>query len=75
MTRLHVFDMDGTLLRGAATVELSRHLGTFEVADAVERAWNAGQLTDLQFWESVLPGSKASRRSSRTSGPAANTSP
>ncbi|MEK6438236.1 HAD family hydrolase [Pseudonocardia sp. T1-2H] len=55
MTRLHVFDMDGTLLRGAATVELSRHLGTFEVADAVERAWNAGQLTDLQFWESVLP--------------------
>lgn len=55
MTRLHVFDMDGTLLRGAATVELSRHLGTFEVADAVERAWNAGQLTDLQFWEAVLP--------------------
>ncbi|RTL61270.1 MAG: haloacid dehalogenase [Pseudonocardiaceae bacterium] len=55
MTHLHVFDMDGTLLRGAATVELSRHLGTFEVADAVERAWNAGQLTDLQFWEAVLP--------------------
>lgn len=55
MTRLHVFDMDGTLLRGAATVELSRHLGTFEVADGVERAWNAGELTDLQFWETVLP--------------------
>ncbi|MEV1291442.1 HAD-IB family phosphatase [Pseudonocardia sp. NPDC049635] len=55
MTRLHVFDMDGTLLRGAATVELSRHLGAFEIADAVERSWNAGGLTDLQFWESVLP--------------------
>lgn len=55
MTRLHVFDMDGTLLRGAATVELSRHLGSFEAADTVERDWNAGLLTDLQFWDSVLP--------------------
>jgi phosphoserine phosphatase len=55
MTRLHVFDMDGTLLRGAASVELSRHLGTFEVADAVERSWLAGEITDLDFWDTVLP--------------------
>jgi phosphoserine phosphatase len=55
MTRLHVFDMDGTLLRGAATVEVSRYLGAFEAADAVERAWQGGQITDVGFWEAILP--------------------
>jgi phosphoserine phosphatase len=55
MTRLHVFDMDGTLLRGAASVELSRHLGTFEPADRIERAWVRGEISDIGFWEAVLP--------------------
>jgi phosphoserine phosphatase len=55
MSRLHVFDMDGTLLRGAASVELSRHLGTFEAANAVEEAWLRGEITDIEFWEQVLP--------------------
>jgi len=55
MTRLHVFDMDGTLLRGAASVELSRHLGIFEIADTVERSWLAGEITDLDFWDTMLP--------------------
>lgn len=55
MTRLHVFDMDGTLLRGAATVELSRYIGAFEAADAVERAWQDGEISDVGFWEAVLP--------------------
>jgi phosphoserine phosphatase len=55
MTRLHVFDMDGTLLRGAASVELSRHLGTFQTANAVEEAWLRGEISDVEFWERVLP--------------------
>jgi phosphoserine phosphatase len=55
MTRLHVFDMDGTLLHGAATVEVSRCLGAFEAADAVERAWQSGEISDVGFWEAVLP--------------------
>jgi phosphoserine phosphatase len=55
MTRLHVFDMDGTLLLGAATVEVSRYIGAFEAADAVERAWQGGEITDVGFWEAILP--------------------
>lgn len=55
MTRLHVFDMDGTLLRGAASVELARHLGTFEPADRIERAWLRGEISDVGFWEAMLP--------------------
>ncbi|GEL24281.1 hypothetical protein PSU4_32350 [Pseudonocardia sulfidoxydans NBRC 16205] len=55
MTHLHVFDMDGTLLRGAGSVELARHLGTFEAADRIERAWGRGEITDVQFWERMLP--------------------
>lgn len=55
MSRLHVFDMDGTLLRGAASVELSRHLGTVDEADAVEQGWLRGEITDVGFWERVLP--------------------
>ncbi|WP_297498977.1 HAD-IB family phosphatase [Pseudonocardia sp.] len=55
MTRLHVFDMDGTLLRGVATLELSRHLGSFEIANAMEEAWLRGEVEDKAFWERVLP--------------------
>ncbi|GAB3004298.1 HAD-IB family phosphatase [Amycolatopsis acidiphila] len=55
MTRLHIFDMDGTLLRGAASVELSRHLGVFEPADRIERAWLAGEISDIGFWDAMLP--------------------
>lgn len=55
MTLLHVFDMDGTLLRGAASVELAKHLGTFEAADRIERAWVRGDIGDVAFWEAMLP--------------------
>lgn len=54
-THLHVFDMDGTLLRGAASVELARHLGTFEAADRIERAWVRGEISATAFWEQMLP--------------------
>jgi phosphoserine phosphatase len=55
MTKLHVFDMDGTLLRGAAVEEISRHLGCFEEASALEQAWLRGEVFDEPlFWERVL---------------------
>lgn len=55
MSHLHVFDMDGTLLRGAASVELSRHLGTFEQANAIEDGWLAGEIDERGFWERMIP--------------------
>lgn len=55
MTKLHVFDMDGTLLRGAAVEEISRHLGCFDVATALEQAWRRGEFPDeALWWERVL---------------------
>lgn len=55
MVKLHVFDMDGTLLRGAAVEEISRHLGCFEQASALEQAWLRGEVVDEPgFWEEVL---------------------
>ncbi|MGD9530337.1 HAD family hydrolase [Pseudonocardia sp.] len=55
MSKLHIFDMDGTLLRGAASVELCRHLGRLDEADDVEQAWVRGEITDVQFWDRMLP--------------------
>jgi phosphoserine phosphatase len=55
MAKLHVFDMDGTLLRGAAVEEISRHLGCFDQASALEQAWRRGEVADeVLFWERVL---------------------
>lgn len=55
MSHLHVFDMDGTLLRGAASVELSRHLGAFERARAIEDGWLAGEIDERGFWQRMVP--------------------
>jgi phosphoserine phosphatase len=55
MSKLHVFDMDGTLLRGAAVEEISRHLGCFEEASALEQSWLRGEVLDEPyFWVRVL---------------------
>ncbi|WP_424212783.1 HAD family hydrolase [Streptomyces sp. BI20] len=43
MTRLHLFDLDGTLIRdSAAPVEISRQLGLEREIVALERAFSAG---------------------------------
>jgi phosphoserine phosphatase len=55
MTRLHVFDMDGTLLRGSATIEICRHIGHLETAQAIEDGWVRGEIDDIQFWDRCLP--------------------
>ncbi|KWW97310.1 Haloacid dehalogenase domain protein hydrolase [Carbonactinospora thermoautotrophica] len=55
MTKLHIFDMDGTLLRGTASVEISRRVGQLEAAMAIEEGWVRGEISDVQFWELCLP--------------------
>ncbi|KUL34075.1 hydrolase [Streptomyces sp. NRRL F-4489] len=50
MTKLHLFDMDGTLLHGsAAAVEISRQLGLDREIAALEQAFAAGSLTPVGF--------------------------
>ncbi len=52
MTRLHLFDLDGTLIHGsAAAIEISRQLGLEPEIAALERAFADGELTTPQFAE------------------------
>ncbi|MEV4437425.1 HAD-IB family phosphatase [Streptomyces sp. NPDC049577] len=50
MSRLHLFDLDGTLIHGsAAAVEISRQLGVETEIGELERAFAAGRLTPPRF--------------------------
>ncbi|MGK5636917.1 HAD family hydrolase [Streptomyces sp. URMC 126] len=50
MSRLHLFDLDGTLLHGsAAAVEISRQLGCEREIDALERDFAAGLIDPVGF--------------------------
>jgi phosphoserine phosphatase len=50
MTALHVFDMDGTLLRGTtAAIELSRRMGRLEPLAELERGFAAGEIAPADF--------------------------
>lgn len=51
---LHVFDMDGTLLRSTATIELARGVGQFEAGQEIETMWLEGRITDDDFWSTLL---------------------
>lgn len=51
---LHVFDMDGTLLRGTATIELARQMGQLEAGEEIERQWFEGTISDNDFWRRLL---------------------
>ena len=54
MSKLHVFDMDGTLLRGSACLEVSRHLGHLDQVQVVEDAWGRGEVDHVEFYEVLL---------------------
>lgn len=51
---LHVFDLDGTLLRSSATIELARQMGRLEAGEEIERRWGAGTISDTDFWNILL---------------------
>jgi len=51
---LHVFDMDGTLLRSTATIELARTMGQLHAGEHIERLWFDGAISDDDFWSRLL---------------------
>ncbi|OEU96067.1 HAD family hydrolase [Streptomyces oceani] len=54
MTRLHLFDLDGTLLHGsAAPLEISRQLGLDAEIVRVERAFAAEEISPVDFARQV----------------------
>jgi phosphoserine phosphatase len=55
MSKLHIFDMDGTLLRGSACLELSRHMGQLGPVTAIEQRWVRGEVGHVAFYELCLP--------------------
>jgi phosphoserine phosphatase len=55
MSKLHIFDMDGTLLKGSACLELARYLGQLEAVNSIEERWSRGELSHFGFWEECLP--------------------
>jgi phosphoserine phosphatase len=55
MAYLHVFDMDGTLLKGSACFEISRSVGALDETLAIEEAWIKGDISDNEFWVQCLP--------------------
>ncbi len=55
MGKLHVFDMDGTLLDGSACVHISRHMGVLERVNIIEEAWGRGEVGHVEFYELCLP--------------------
>ena len=51
---LHVFDMDGTLLSGAAVIVLARHFDKLDLGEDVEARYLAGAVSDTEFWQTLL---------------------
>lgn len=59
MSKLHIFDMDGTILEGSACVHLSEHLGCLSEIQIIEAAWVRGEVGHAEFYELCLPLWKA----------------
>jgi HAD superfamily phosphoserine phosphatase-like hydrolase len=55
MTRLHIFDMDGTLLEGSACLDLSTHAGHGELIHDLEARWGLGEIGHVEFYELLIP--------------------
>ena len=55
MSCLHIFDMDGTLLKGSACLEISRTVGVLAETLAIEDVWSKGEISDNEFWVRCLP--------------------
>ena len=55
MSKLHIFDMDGTLLRGSACLDISRFMGQIDAVNEIEARWSVGQVGHVEFYELCLP--------------------
>jgi phosphoserine phosphatase len=55
VTKLHIFDMDGTLLKGSACLHISDHLGKLAEVNLIEEAWGRGEVGHVEFFELCLP--------------------
>ena len=55
MSKLHIFDMDGTLLRGSACLDISRHVGEIDAVNDIEERWSRGEVGHVAFYELCLP--------------------
>ena len=55
MSKLHIFDMDGTLLTGSACLDLSRHMGQIAAVNDIEERWGRGEVGHVEFYELCLP--------------------
>lgn len=55
MTKLHVFDMDGTLLTGSACLEISKHVGHIDTVNDIEERWGRGEVGHVEFYELCIP--------------------
>jgi phosphoserine phosphatase len=68
VSALHIFDMDGTLLRGtSASIEISRRLDCLEHLHELERRWAVEEITAAEFaleirelWHELTPEAVAS---------------
>lgn len=55
MSKLHIFDMDGTLLRGSACLDISQYMGQMDAVNDIEARWSVGQVGHVEFYELCLP--------------------
>lgn len=55
MSKLHIFDMDGTLLTGSACLEISRYMGQIDAVNEIEARWGRGQVGHVEFYDLCLP--------------------
>lgn len=55
MTKLHIFDMDGTLLQGSACLHISEYIGCIEQVNLIEEAWSRGEVGHVEFYRLCLP--------------------
>jgi phosphoserine phosphatase len=55
MSKLHIFDMDGTLLDGSACLHISQYMGVIEQVNRIEEAWGRGEVGHVEFYELCLP--------------------
>jgi phosphoserine phosphatase len=55
VTKLHIFDMDGTLLKGSACLHISDHVGKLAEVSLIEEAWGRGEVGHVEFFERCLP--------------------